>query len=214
MKRAVLLVIALLFTLSSLAQDVIVTKEGKKINAKVTEVNENDIRYKIYEEENSPLYFMKKSEISTILYESGRVEVFNLNTISPQSQVSISKAKNVNSDPYYLKAKKMRDAGIGCFAAGSTLWITGAGIWVGALSSYAYYPDYGYYRDRLDKIQLAGICIFSIGGATTISGIVMWAIGQKQMKIFNQNGYSLFENEKMQLNLAIGGNQVGVKLNF
>ena len=42
----------------------------------------------------------------------------------------------------------------------------------------------------------------------------MWAVGQTQMNRINQHGYSLFESEKMQLNLAISGNRMGLKLNF
>ena len=49
MKKISLLIIALWLSLGCFAQDVIVTKDGKKINAKVTEIHENAILYKKFE---------------------------------------------------------------------------------------------------------------------------------------------------------------------
>jgi len=202
----------LLFSSSALfAQDVIVTKEGNKVNSKVTEINENDIKYKKFENLDGPTYTMKKSEIATIIYESGQVEVFNLNAI-PQKN-TVANPVFTNSD--YLRAKKLRDAGIGCFAAGLAVWVTGAALYGAAEDSFFFFTYNGtlyYYFD--EEMWNAGVSLFAIGGATTISGIVMWAVGQSQMKRINANGYSLFENKKMQLNLALGGNSMGLKLNF
>jgi hypothetical protein len=211
MKKSFLLVFALLLGLSCFAQDVIVTKEGKKIYSKVTEINENDIRYKMYENLDGPSYFMKKSEIATIIYENGQVEVFNLNTIP--SKTSATTLNNYH--PNYLKqAKRTRNAGISLFTVGSALWITGVALWG---DSFNYGCDYYYgtlYCTGDSDMWLAGICLFSIGSAITIPGIIMWAVGQTKMNRFNSHGYSLYENEKMQLNLAIGGNSVGLKLNL
>jgi len=83
-------------------------------------------------------------------------------------------------------------------------------------NSYYYSPYTGNYYYEYDQI-LAGICFIGIGPALTVSGIVMWAVGQTRIdriNRFNPNGFSLFENEKIQLNLAVGGNSMGLKLNF
>lgn len=82
MKKILLVLLAVLITSSAFAQDIIVTNDGKKINSKVTEINENDIRYKDFENLEGPAYTLKKSEIASILYENGQVEIFNLNTAS------------------------------------------------------------------------------------------------------------------------------------
>jgi hypothetical protein len=59
--------------------------------------------------------------------------------------------------------------------------------------------------------------MYAAGGPVMIAGIVMWPIGQSRMNKINRaypNGFSLFQNEKMQLNMALGGNNVGLRLNF
>jgi len=50
MKKVFLFLVVLIgFGIAAIAQDVIITKDGTKINSKVTEVNENDIRYKLFD---------------------------------------------------------------------------------------------------------------------------------------------------------------------
>ena len=56
----------------------IITTEGEKINSKVIEVKENDISYKLFDNPSGPTYFLKKSEIASILYENGHVDVFKI----------------------------------------------------------------------------------------------------------------------------------------
>jgi len=58
------------------AQDVIVTRDSKRIETRVLEVNEETIRYKKYSNPDGPEYVHPKDDILTILYENGRVEVF------------------------------------------------------------------------------------------------------------------------------------------
>ena len=84
MKKVFLFLLVLIgFGISAIAQDVIITKDGTKINSSVIEVNENDIRYKIFDNLSGPTYFLKKSEIASILYENGHVDVFNMSTSTP-----------------------------------------------------------------------------------------------------------------------------------
>ena len=192
------------------AQDIIITKDSKKINAKVTEINENDIRYKKYENLDGPSYSMKKSEIASILYENGDVEVFNTNVV-PQTAPQYN--SNYSTDDF-KKAKGLRNAGISCFSVGLATWVIGSGLF-GLNDEYVYnsVTRTGFYA-MSDAALISGITLSTIGGATTITGIIMWAVGQNRMNRFNTNGYSLFENEKMQLNLAVGTNSMGLKLNL
>jgi len=60
----------------------------------------------------------------------------------------------------------------------------------------------------------AGIPLAVVGLGLSVPGIVLWAVGQNRMNRINADGFSLFENEKIQLNLSVGGNNVGLKLNF
>jgi hypothetical protein len=212
-KIALFLVIVIGFGIFATAQDVIITMEGKKINSKVMEVNENDIRYTLFDSPSGPTYFMKKSEIASILYESGHVDVFKLP--SPQTYYYPYQYTKID----LKKAKDLRNSGIALFSAGMAFTFPiGLSLIFG--SSYrTYYDPYygGYYTRYNDDAVLAGICFIGIGPALTVSGIVMWAVGQTRMdriKRFNPNGFSLFDNEKVQFNMALGGNSMGLKLNF
>jgi len=70
------------------AQDVIVTRDSRKINAKVTEVNANDVRYKLFENQNGSTYMLQKRDILTILYQNGKVETFETESRTTQLATS------------------------------------------------------------------------------------------------------------------------------
>jgi hypothetical protein len=78
MKRKVFLFICLLAVCWGAcdAQDVIITRDAKKINAKVTEVNIDNVRYKNFDNQNGPTYTILKSQIASIMYKNGTVETF------------------------------------------------------------------------------------------------------------------------------------------
>ena len=78
MKLRILVVVGCFITLTCtcFAQDVIVTKDARKINAKVTEVNLSDIKYKNFDNMDGPTYTLLKSDIASILYQNGQVETF------------------------------------------------------------------------------------------------------------------------------------------
>lgn len=66
-----------------MAQDIITTREGKDIKAKVIEINSTEIKYLDYENLEGPTYVMDKSEVLIIRYQNGKNEVFN-NAAQPQ----------------------------------------------------------------------------------------------------------------------------------
>lgn len=78
MKRF-LVILALLSCLSinTYAQDVITTRKGETINAKVTEVGGSKVKFTLEGESDGPSYVARKSNIKSITYENGRVETFN-----------------------------------------------------------------------------------------------------------------------------------------
>jgi hypothetical protein len=214
MKKIFLLLALLIgFGISAIAQDIIITKEGKKINSKVFEVNENDIRYKLFENLSGPTYFLKKSDIASILYENGLVDVFKLPL--PQTYYYPYQYNKID----LKNAKNLRNSGIVLFSAGMAFTFPiGLSLIFADNVYYDYSPYYPYPSYRYNYSQeIAGICFISIGPALTVSGIIMWAVGQYRMDMIrrvNPNGFSLFENDKVQFNLAVGGNSVGLKLNF
>jgi hypothetical protein len=56
------------------AQDIITRKNGQVIKAKIVEVGTSEVKYKVFGDDNSPIYVLEKDRISKIKYESGREE--------------------------------------------------------------------------------------------------------------------------------------------
>ena len=215
------MVVLIGFGIAAIAQDVIITRDGTKINAKVAEVNENDIRYKLFENPSGPTYFLKKSEIASILYENGHVDVFNMSTSTPP-QIGYYPYRYYTQNDL-KNAKDLRNAGVTLFSTGMAFTFP-IGLTLLFVPSYRYYEQYDpytgrpyTYRERNYAQSQAGLAFICMGPPITVAGIVMWAVGQYRMDMIrriNPNGFSLFENEKVQLNLAAGGNYMGLKLNF
>ncbi|GHV35315.1 hypothetical protein FACS1894180_7260 [Bacteroidia bacterium] len=59
------------------AQDVIVKRNGDEINAKVTEIGTDDVKYKKFDNQVGPTYTISKSELLMIRYENGDKDMFN-----------------------------------------------------------------------------------------------------------------------------------------
>jgi len=60
----------------SFSQDIILKNNGVSINCKVIEVKVSEIAYKRSDDLNGPLYYILKSNVSKISFESGRIESF------------------------------------------------------------------------------------------------------------------------------------------
>jgi hypothetical protein len=91
-----ILFFALLFigSLSANAQDVITTRKGTVIQAKVTEVTPTEVKYKRFDNLDGPNYSAKKSEIASIVYKNGTVDAFGAAETNKKS----ASEKNAESD--------------------------------------------------------------------------------------------------------------------
>ena len=72
------------------AQDMIVTKDSRKIEAKVTEVNADNVRYKNFNNQDGPVYSLSKNDIVTIIYQNGQVETFGTASSRPSTSAQPS----------------------------------------------------------------------------------------------------------------------------
>lgn len=62
---------------SSIAQDKIYQKNDSNfIEAKVREINDIDVKYVKFSNQNGPVYLIKKSSVSMIVYENGEKDIF------------------------------------------------------------------------------------------------------------------------------------------
>ena len=64
------------WSFSVYSQDIITTKKGEDIVAKVLEVNVNEVKDKKYNNPQGPIYLLLKSDILLIRYENGTKDIF------------------------------------------------------------------------------------------------------------------------------------------
>ena len=85
------------------AQDIIVTKQSTRIDAKIVEVSNTEIRYKKASNPDGPTFVMPTSEVSSILYANGEVQQISQaqqSAAQPQEELAAS-----GNDSYLLYRK-------------------------------------------------------------------------------------------------------------
>lgn len=90
MKRLFLLTVAAIAALGAMAQDLIVTRDSKRIEAKITEVSSSEIRYKEWNNQDGPTFVLRTDEINTIIYQNGTVKTFEHGAAAPANYNSSS----------------------------------------------------------------------------------------------------------------------------
>lgn len=91
MNKLCLLSLALACSANSFAQDVIITRDAKKLDTKITEVGVFVVKYKLASEVDGPTYVLPKDKVAAITYENGRVETyFGGQTVSSDSAAADS----------------------------------------------------------------------------------------------------------------------------
>lgn len=68
---------AVLTAIVSFSQDIILTKDAKKIEAKILEVSKNEITYKEFDYPNGPIFILDVEDINSIIYGNGKVVLYN-----------------------------------------------------------------------------------------------------------------------------------------
>ena len=81
MKKLLLFIILFCASLTIMAQDVIVKKDGSTILSKVMEINGTEIKYKKWSNMDGPMYSINRSEVNSINYQNGEVEL--ITTVTP-----------------------------------------------------------------------------------------------------------------------------------
>ena len=105
MRKALLLFFVIASVCNLYSQDFIITKKSEKIEAKVIEIGESTVKYKKWSYLEGPNYTISKSDISSILYQNGEVEVFG-NEKTQQAQVqsnNVAENEYVNEGRYVNK---------------------------------------------------------------------------------------------------------------
>jgi hypothetical protein len=117
MKKIILTTLTTIFTLTlCFSQDMITTRSGESIQAKVLEVSQTEIKYKKFDNPEGPVYWILKSVVLMVKYENGTVDVFKVEKRSADSSSVISLTENLfmkgqaDAARYY---KKYNGAGTG-----------------------------------------------------------------------------------------------------
>jgi hypothetical protein len=71
-----LLTILTFLSVQAFSQDKIYKKNGEVVEAKIIEVLEGEIKYKIFNDQDGPLYTVDKDRLTKIIYQTGREETF------------------------------------------------------------------------------------------------------------------------------------------
>lgn len=198
----------MLFVLSALGADIIITKDGKKIESIVAEITSNEVKYRKASNPNGPLYTILISEIVLIDYENGEQDVFSSESASkskinpdntlPQSVFSgvtgnhrdAELMRMYNNKDAYKDVKKLKLIG----------WIGGSVLAAGAVATFI--------AVSFDDAATAAV----IGGPILAGGIIwttsfliaannkkkkideermLYSMPVLQKEIFNHNGKSL-----------------------
>lgn len=76
-KTFILLMMALMISSLAFAQDIIVTIDAQKIEAKILEVSKSEIKYKEKGNLNGPTFVLGTEEINSVIYSNGKVVLYN-----------------------------------------------------------------------------------------------------------------------------------------
>lgn len=111
MKKNLILLgmLSLFFSFSALAQDIIVTKEGKDIQAKVLEITETEIKYLDFENQDGPTYTLNKANVVLIRYQNGKNEVFSDDSKPKNGTYKPNTSTYVTDGMRYRDYKKLYD---------------------------------------------------------------------------------------------------------
>lgn len=99
MKRLILLSVVLFTVVLLHAQDIIITMDAQKIEAKIYEVSKTEIRYKKKNNMDGPMFVLPTSDISSIIYANGEVTVYNKveEAAKPETPVETSTASTTTA---------------------------------------------------------------------------------------------------------------------
>ena len=119
MRKIFILAICVVAVLGAYAQDIIVTRDANRIEAKILEVSSSEIKYKEFNNQTGPTFMLTNAEISTIIYQNGTVKVFEQPKQQTNTYNSTVYGTSVNSEPilpitrydktYYMGDQRMTE---------------------------------------------------------------------------------------------------------
>lgn len=185
MKHILFIAILMMLGLAASAQDVITTKDGSDIQAKILEVTQTEVKYKRYNNLDGPTFTISKNDVLIVRYENGEKEVFK--DTPPRSAYTPNTTQSITEGMSYSQYKDFYDkkmyvpqlgdmysptwAGVASFLIpglgqgvagewGRAAWMIAANIGMGVVTilSYPSFNDYiTYYNQPFPLLYFASL---------------------------------------------------------
>ena len=77
MKKIIVIACVVMASMTLVAQDIIITNDAQKIEAKILEVSKTEIKYKENDNLDGPTFILETKEVSSVIYSNGKVVLYN-----------------------------------------------------------------------------------------------------------------------------------------
>lgn len=229
-KSALLVAFTLLSALVS-AQDIIITTDAKKIEAKILEVSKTEIRYKEFDNLDGPTFVLSTKDIESIAYTSGKVTLFKHTPSSNDGEI-ISKIDDyycmgnikMTEEEYLYFIRQNCPAAWSSYWKGRQLWANGwcmfglglgAALGIGVPMTVA--GNINAYNSGNFGLYAAGITFIAVGSLTTTACIPCLIVGG----IKKNNSHEIYNEvcatknrAALELDFQAGQNGLGLALKF
>jgi len=217
-------------TCTCFAQDIIITKDAKRINAKVTEVNVDNVRYKNFDNQDGPVYTLLKSNIASILYQNGEVETFEVESprqaepaqsapVTIQTTPTQTRAQIASSGNLLTDMQTFSPALYNQYTSGKrTARIGNILLWSGCAMSLTGYLSILITNDSSNEtMTIFGTVLSATGGICITAGIPLLIVGSSRkngaIRNFNRQYYSS-QPASPYFQMNVYPNRVGVAYVF
>ena len=214
MKKNVLLLIGLMVCSLVMAQDLIVTRSQQRIEARVTEVSPDEVKYVDYNNQEGPVYVLPATDVVTVIFQNGQVKVFE--PVPPQGPqpnylncIPSPQYMTRTGDMYYYEGYGMRGKEYMAF-----LNISIAGwVFLGVGASLDFAAFWVYARRGPTP---ACIALQTIGTSCELACIPTLCVGFSRMHRTVDTFNATIRNEatKPYLSINASENGLGVALKF
>jgi hypothetical protein len=166
------------------SQDLIVKKNGDEIKSKVTEITDNQVKYKKWENLDGPIYNIPISDVFMVKYENGKKDFFGNNSTPLQSQAKPTPQPIQTVVPHKYKGEIAGGAvmtSIGVPTLGVGMFFLIAGIEYNNTLIYDINGNYMGTGDGGPSIILGSV-LMAVGVALTIAGPIELSKGLKHKR--------------------------------
>jgi hypothetical protein len=98
LKLNLILLLVIGFFNSAFPQDKLIKKDSVKLEVKIIEISDTEIKYKMFDNPEGPLYINPKSDFVRAEYKNGTADIFKNNAVE-----TLEKTSSSNSSPEYKK---------------------------------------------------------------------------------------------------------------